>query len=256
MLKAAQITALLMVVVDDAAMRVALELPGENLAYASGMEVGKDVKGRIAPKVQKVILASVLHMEEVDVASTLLARKVHKEAPCSARHMGVARDALGLAAPKVQKGAHPSVRDTVVVSVAHSRVVVSAQRVFMVGPCSVLLMGVAKDVLYRSALRVQEDGRTTVFAMVGESAASSRVVEKVPRDALIFARLMVEGSGVHGVRQTLILALVDPHVIALHGEELVSVLHTVHCCKITGFMVVVQWGLLLPTLCSTSTLIR
>ncbi|THU51600.1 hypothetical protein C4D60_Mb06t32720 [Musa balbisiana] len=52
-LKAALIIALPMVVADVVAMKVAAELQEINLVYASGTEVGRGARGRIAPKVQK-----------------------------------------------------------------------------------------------------------------------------------------------------------------------------------------------------------
>lgn len=66
--KDGRISVLLMVVVEDAATRVALELPEGNQDCVSGMVVARDVREKTARRVQKGFLASVSHMEVVVVA--------------------------------------------------------------------------------------------------------------------------------------------------------------------------------------------
>lgn len=64
MQKGAQISALPMVVVEDAVKKVALELPEENQDCVSGTVVARDVKRKIAQKVQKASQVFASHMEE------------------------------------------------------------------------------------------------------------------------------------------------------------------------------------------------
>lgn len=68
--KDVQISVLLMVVVGDAVMRVALELPEANQDCVSGMVVASDVKRKTAQRVQKGSQAFVSHMV-VAVAANL-----------------------------------------------------------------------------------------------------------------------------------------------------------------------------------------
>ncbi|URE08585.1 hypothetical protein MUK42_22170 [Musa troglodytarum] len=223
-LKAALIIALPMVVADVAAMKVAAELQEINLVYASGTEVGRGARGRIAPKVQKVIPDSASLMVVAGAVNFQHVQRVHRGVQCSARHMVGVNDVHFRVAPRELKGALPSARGMVEESAAHFRVEVSAPRVCMVGPYSVLPMVVGRGALFLGAPRVLEDALAFVCAMEGASDASPWIAEKALRETLIFARHMEEANGAHGIKQAQSLALVIHLVIGFPGQKLVSVL--------------------------------
>lgn len=92
--------------------------------------------------------------------------------------------------------------------------------------------------LFQSAPRVLGGVPNSVFAMVGERDANLKGVGKVLREALISARLMVEGRDAPGV--TLVMSLGKVIFLATHllGVKLDSAGLMVLWSRIKGFMVV------------------
>lgn len=244
MLKAAPTFALHMVVGGDAVKKVVPELPEGNPVYVFVMVVARDVKRKIAQRVQKVSLVFASHMEVVVDAKPQDVLKELREAQCFVKPMVVENAVLLLVVPRVLKEAHLFVRAMEEGRGVRSRVVVSVQRVFMEGPTSVLHTGVARDVLYLSAQRVQEDGQIFVCVMVVARGASLQVVVKVHKAALISARHMVEGRDALGVILDLNVVLTLLGLVThLQGVRQVYVHSTVALCRIRGFMVVPLWDL-------------
>lgn len=165
-----------MVVVDAAVTMVAPVLPVGDLACASGMEVGKGVRRRTAPRVQRVILASAFLMGVGGAASFRNVPRVHREAQSSARHTVEESAAHSWAVPKELKVALHIARDTAEASAAYLRVVACAQRACMVGLNIVLRMVVGRGVPFLIAPRVLEGGRSTVYAMEVARDACLRAV--------------------------------------------------------------------------------
>lgn len=229
-LKAELITALPMVVADVASMKVAVMLQEVNLVYASSTEVGRDARRRIAQKVQKVILDSASLTVVVSAVNSHHAQRVHKGARCFARHMVVENGVLFWDAQKVPKGALYFARGMVEESGVYLTVVF-AQRVCTVVPYSVWLMAVGRDVWLLHAPRVLEVGPVTVYVMVEANGASMKVVGKVRKGVLIFARPMEVANIVLGVGYIQMSALVMHHVTGFPEPKRVSVLHTIHCYK-------------------------
>lgn len=198
-----------------------------NLACASGMEAARGARWRTAKEVQKVILASASRMAVEGAVNFQSAPRVPREAQSSVRRMVEESAAHSWVAPKELKVALLSARGTVEVSAAHFRAVVSAQRVCMVELIIVLLTAVGRGALCQAAPRALEGGQNTVYAMVVVRGASSRVVKKVRRAALISVRHMEEANAALGARWAQALVSVDLHVINLLGAKLVFVQLTV-----------------------------
>jgi hypothetical protein len=165
-----------MVAVAAAVTMVAPVLPEGDLACASGMEVGKGARRRTAPRVQKVILASVSLMEAGGVASFLNVLRVHREAQSSARRTVEESAAHSWAVPKELKAALHIVRDTGEASAAYLRVVVCAQRACMVGLSIVLRTVVGRGVPFLIAPRVLGGGQSIVYVMEVARDACLRAV--------------------------------------------------------------------------------
>lgn len=180
------------------ATRVVSERQEENPVYALGTGVARDARWRTAPRVQKAILGYASLMEAVAAASTHNAPRGHKGVLYFARHTVEGRDAQSWDVPRELKGALRSVKDTVGESAAPFRVAACALRASMEEPSSVLHMVVARGVLCPTAPRVPGDVQISVSGMVGVGDASRKVVGRARREALISARLTVEGSGAHG----------------------------------------------------------
>lgn len=187
------------------------------------MAVARDVKGRIAPRVQKAILAYAFPMEAVGVANSSNAPKVRKAAHISARRTVEVKGAHTWAAQKELKEAHLFARPMVEGNDVHTKVV--AQRVYTVAPSFVWLMVEEKDVLYLSALEVQEVRQIVVFVMEVERDARSRIVERVLRVVLISVKHTGAVSGAHGGSPSQILASVALLASVLPEERLACVLH-------------------------------
>ncbi|THU53513.1 hypothetical protein C4D60_Mb10t15200 [Musa balbisiana] len=83
------------------------------------MVVARDAKERIAPRVQKVILAYASPMGVDGVANILNVQRVHRAAQISARHMVEVRGAHTWVARKGLKDAHPSAKHMVEGSAVH-----------------------------------------------------------------------------------------------------------------------------------------
>lgn len=66
-------------------------------------------------------------------------------------------------------------------------------------------MEVVRDVPFRAALRVLEEGQITVSDMVEVSGVSLKAVEKVHKVVLIFARPMEEARDAFGVQKALFM---------------------------------------------------
>lgn len=98
----------------------------------------------------------------------------------------------------------------------------------MVVPSFVLPMGAGSDVWYQDAPKVQGDGPTAVFVMVGANGANLMAVARVHRGVLTFARRMGEVSAAYGANQDMTLELAALLVSALHGARKACVLHTMH----------------------------
>lgn len=99
-------------------------------------------------------------------------------------------------------------------------------------------MGVEKGVLFQIVQRAPGAVLTFVFVMVEARDANLKVAGKVLREALISARLMVEGRDARGVALVLNLAQVMYLAIHLLGVKLGYVHLMVPCFRIEGFMVV------------------
>lgn len=107
-------------------------------------------------------------------------------------------------------------------SVAFTMAVAFAEKAFMEGQTSVLLMVVERGVLFQAAPRVLVAALTVVLGMVGENGASLKAVLRVHRVAQISARHTVEESDVAGEMES---------VRNLLEEKVGSVLLTTACCK-------------------------
>ena len=190
------------------------------------MVVARGARKRIVKKAQKVNLASASLMGVVAGANFLNVQRVHRAAQICARLMVGAKGAHTWVVQRGLKGAHSSARGMVEESAAHFRVEVSARRVCMVGPYSVLPMVVGRGALFLGAPRVLEDALAFVCAMEGANDASPWIAEKVLRETLIFARHMEAANGARGIKQAQSLALVMHLVIGFPGRKLVSVLVT------------------------------
>lgn len=89
-------------------------------------------------------------------------------------------------------------------------------------------MGVARDVLYLTAPRVQEEEPISVFVMVGAKDASMKDVVRAHKAVPTSARHMVEANAALGDNPVQITVTKQLHpVIVLLGERLVFVLPTV-----------------------------
>jgi hypothetical protein len=165
-----------MVAVAAAVMMVAPVPPVGDLDCASGMEVGKGVRRRTAPRAQKVILASAYLMGVGGVASFRNVPRVHREAQSSARRMVEESAAHSWAVPKGLKVAHHIARDRGEASAAYLRVVACAQRVCMVGLSIVLHTVVGRGAPFLIAPRVLEGGQSTVYATAVARDAGLRAV--------------------------------------------------------------------------------
>ena len=100
--------------------------------------------------------------------------------------------------PKVLKGALHFARHMEEESVASSMEVVYAPRVSMEVPTFVLPMVVGRGVLCLAAPRVPVAEQIAVSSTAGASDATSKVVGRVLKEALISARPMVEERDVFG----------------------------------------------------------
>lgn len=135
------------------------------------------------------------------------------------------------------KGALHFARAMVGVKGVLSKVAEFVQRVCMEVPTSVWHTGEVRGVPCLSAQKVLGDGLTTVFAMVGASGASLKGVARVPREALISARHMVEESDALGaIPDQNMAANLLVLVTRLPGEKQDSVLSTVAWCRTGEFM--------------------
>lgn len=161
-LKAGQITAFLMVVAVVVLMKVAPKLLEESLVCASGMEVARGVRKRIALRARKATPAFVSLTEVVGVVNFQSAPKGLKEARNSARRMEGARGVHFRVVIRGLKEALNFAKGMVEEGDAHSRVVVSARKVFMVELNFVLHMVAGKGVQPLNAPRVREDGQSFV----------------------------------------------------------------------------------------------
>lgn len=209
--------------------RVALVQQEVSLAFASVMEVVKGARWIIALRVLRVCLASAYPMEVAVAANTRTVQKVLKGARCSVKLTVVAEGACFWRAQKVQKGALHSVRATVEGKDVHRK---DALRACTVELYFVLVMVGVKDVLWLDVPGVQGDVQITASVMGAEKGASLKDVQKVRKEALIFARHMVEGNDALGdswVPSSAVKVLF--HVTSSQGENLVSVLPTMHRCR-------------------------
>ncbi|KAL0318054.1 UNVERIFIED_CONTAM: hypothetical protein Sangu_2219700 [Sesamum angustifolium] len=187
-------------------MRVALVQQGVSLASASVMEVVKGARWKIALGVLRASLASAYPMEVGVAANSLSVQKVLKGAQCSVKLTVVAEGAQFWDAQKVQKGALHFVRATVVGKDVHQK---DALRASTGELYFVLVMVGAKDVLCPDVPRVPGVVQATVYVMVVEKGASLQAVQKVHKEALIFARHMVEGNDALGDSWVLSSAVKD-----------------------------------------------
>lgn len=165
-------------------------------------------------------------MVEANAANSWNARKARRGARCIAKHTAEESDAASQTAAKAPKEALPSAKGMVEGSDACFMAVVCALRACTAGPSSAWLMVAARGAQLRSALRAREVERTTVFAMVGAGDAYLRVVERVPRGALISAKLMGVAKGARGAKLGQIWVLTGLAVINLRGESPAFVLRT------------------------------
>ena len=211
-----------MVVVAVAFLKVASELLVENLASASDMVVEKGVRGRTAPKVQKVVLASASPMVVEGGASFQIAQRVLREAQCSARRMVEESAAHSWDAPEGLKVALHFAGVMVEASAVHFRVVACAQRVCMVAVSFVLTMVVGRGVLSLAAPKALEGTQITASAMEVARGACLRAAAGVCRGAPISVRLMEQLNDARGARWTQALVVAHSSAIGLLGARLVS----------------------------------
>jgi hypothetical protein len=225
-----------------AIMRAAHMLPEESLVSAFSMAVANGAHTPCALSLLKAIQVFALRMVEVAVVSTPSVQRGPKGALSFAKHMEAGKGAPIQGVQREPRGVPHFAKGMVVARGVLSQV--AAVRVSMVGPSSVLPMEVVSAVQWLGAPNLQGGGQIFVYGMEVESAARLRVVVRVPKGALIFARRMVGGKDVHGVM--LVLGWVNQvHlVIGLQGVKLVFVQHTQPCWMIQGFMVVIQLLLL------------
>ena len=120
-------------------------------------------------------------------------------------------------APKGLKGVRRCARDMVGESAACLMVVEFVQKVFMEGQTFVLPMVVERGVLCQAAQRVRVAVLIIVLGMVVGSGVSLKIAGRVPKVALISARLMAGVNDVPGVKG---------NVRSLPGVRVVYVLRT------------------------------
>ena len=222
---------------EDAAMKIAHELPEEGQGSVSGTVEERDAKERTAQRALKGFRDSASLTEVVVDASLVDARKERKGALCSAKHTVVVNGARTLVAPKARREARRSVKDMEEVKDARFKRVILAPRVFMEVLISAWLTAVVRDVRFLNALRALEEGLTSASGTVEGRGASLKDVGKARRVVLIFARRMEEGSVVLGVmlrlsmRVNLLLVLVP----RLREVRLVFVHSIPVWLRITGF---------------------
>lgn len=224
-----------------ATMMVAHVLPEEDLASAFAMVVASGAHTLRAPSPQKAIQVFASPMVEVVGASTPSAIRGPKEVQIIARHMEVGKGAPTWGVKRELRGAPRFAKDTAVVRGALSQV--AAVKVCMVGPISVLPMEVASVVRLLSAPDLLGGGQIIVYDMGVGRDARLKVVGRVLREALIFARHMAGARDVHGVRLALGWVNRVHRAIGLQGVRLVFVPRTQPCWMIQGFMAATQSAL-------------
>jgi hypothetical protein len=207
-----------MVVAEDVGFQGdALRLHEASQGFVLDMAGGRGVRLKAAPVVLKDRLGCVFLMGVDAVVYTKHVRRVLRGVPCSAKLMVGEGDAYLQDAAKEPKGVRRCARDMVGESAACLMVVEFVQKVSMEGQTFVLPMVVERGVLCQAVQRVRVAVLIVVSGMVVGSGASLKIVGRVPKVALISARLMAGVNDVPGVRE---------NVRSLPGVRVVYVLRT------------------------------